>query len=84
MADEQKAEKKISKKETPKKKVKAGEAKAAEPAAAEVVSPPAATVRVTLPKESMKKGKLLPKNKHRLPRRQKKAQQKAAVHLQMK
>jgi len=81
MADEQEAEKKISKKETTKKKVQAGEAKAAEPAV-EVVSPPAATARVTLPKKSMKKAKLLPKNKHRLPRRQKKAQQKAAIHLQ--
>ena len=80
MADQH--EEKISKKETGKKKVKAGEVKAAEPAA-EVVSPPAATARVT-PKKSMKKSKLLPKNKHRLPRRQKKAQQKAAVHLQMK
>lgn len=81
MADEQEAEKKISKKETTKKKVQAGGAKAAEPAA-EVVSPQAATARVTLPKKSMKKAKLLPKNKHRLPRWQKKAQQKAAIHLQ--
>jgi hypothetical protein len=81
MADEQEGEKKISKKDTTKKKVQAGEAKAAEPAA-EVVSPPAATSRVALPKKSMKKAKLLPKNKHRLPRRQKKAQQKAAIHLQ--
>ena len=78
MADEQKPEKKISKKETTKKKVQTGEAKAAEPAA-EVVSPPAATARVALPKKSMKKAKLLPKNKHRLPRRQKKAQQKGAI-----
>ena len=30
---------------------------------------------------SRKKGKLLPKNKHRLPRRQKKAQHKAAARL---
>jgi hypothetical protein len=81
MADEQKTEKKTSKKETTKKKAQAGEATAAE-LAAEVVSPPAATARMTRPKKSMKKSKLLPKNKHRLPRRQKKAQQKGAVHLQ--
>ena len=83
MADQQKAEKKISKKETTTKKVKAGETKAAEPAA-EVVSPPAATVSVALRKKSMKKGKLLPKNKHRLPRRQKKAQHKGAARLHLK
>jgi hypothetical protein len=80
MADEQEAAKKTSKKETTKKKVQAGEVKATP--AAEVVSPPAATARVTMPKKSMKKAKLLSKNKHRLPRRQKKAQQKAAIHLQ--
>jgi hypothetical protein len=33
------------------------------------------------PAESMKQGKLVAKNKHRLPRWQKKAQQKAADHL---
>ncbi len=33
------------------------------------------------PKKSMKRGKLPPKNKSRLPRRQKKAQQKAAWRL---
>ena len=81
MADQQKSEKKIREKETTKKKVKAGETKAAEPAAAEVVSPPAARATVALPKKSMKRGKLLPKNKHRLPRRQKKAQRKAAARL---
>lgn len=87
MADQQKAEKKISEKETTTKKVKAGEAKAAEPAAehaAEVVSPPAATVSVALRKKSMKRGKLLSKNKHRLPRRQKKAQLKGVARLHLK
>jgi hypothetical protein len=81
MADEQKPETRISKKENTKKKVQAGEGKAAEPAA-EVVSPPAATARVPLQKKSMKKVKLLPKHKHRLPRRQKKAQQKGTIQLQ--
>ena len=81
MADQQNSEKKIREKETTKKKVKAGEAKAAEPAAADVVSPPATKLSVALPKKSMKIGKLLPKNKHRLPRRQKKAQRKAAARL---
>lgn len=72
------SKKETSKKETTKKKAEAGGAQAAEPAT-EVVSPPAATARVTLPKKSLKKAKLLPKNKHRLPRRLKKAQQKAAI-----
>ena len=80
MADQQKAEKKINERETTKKKLKA-EAKAAEPEAAEVGSRPAATASVASPKRSMKKGKLLPKNKHRLPRLQKKAQHKAAGRL---
>ena len=83
MADQEKTEKKIAEKETRKKKVGAGAAKPTEPAAAEVVSPPAAPVTAALPKKSMKKGKLLPKNKHRLPRRQKKAQRKAAASPQL-
>lgn len=81
MADQQKAEKNTSGKETTKKKVKADVAKAAEPAESEPVSRPAAAATVAQPKTSMKKSKLLPKNKHRLPRRQKKAQHKAAAHL---
>ncbi|HYL39616.1 MAG TPA: hypothetical protein VEV17_27105 [Bryobacteraceae bacterium] len=76
MADQQKTQKKIAE-----KKVKAGMAKASEPAAGEIVPPPAAPATVTPANKSMKKGKLLPKNKHRLPRRQKKARQKAATHL---
>jgi hypothetical protein len=76
MADQQKTEQK-----TTEKKVKGGAAKAIEPADAEVVSPPAVSASVAPPKKSMKQGKLLPKNKHRLPRRQKKAQQKSATRL---
>ena len=80
MADKQKVEKKTSEAKTTKKKVKE-EAKATEPTAGVVVSPQAPTASEATPKKSMKKGKLLPKNKHRLPRRQKKAQQKAATRL---
>jgi len=78
MADQQKAE--ISEEKATKKKVKT-EAKAAEPAVTEVVSSPAVRVSEATLEKSLKKGKLLPKNKHRLPRRQKKAQQKAATRL---
>ena len=81
MAEEPKTEKTITEKETTKKKAKIGAAKATEPAVAEVVSPPAAPASVAPPKKSMKKSKLLPKNKHRLPRRQKKAQHEAATRL---
>ena len=81
MADQQKAEKKTREKETPAKKVKPSEAKAAEPAA-EVVSPPAAPAIVAPRTKSVKIAKLLPKNKHRLPRRLKKAQRKGAASLQ--
>jgi hypothetical protein len=80
MADQKKTEKKTTEKKTTEKKVKAAP-NAIEPAAVEVVSPPAVPAKVASPKKSMKKGKLLPKNKHRLPRRQKKAQQKAATRL---
>ena len=75
MADQQNAGKEITPKEK-KRKLQADIAKAAEPVAIQVASPPTVST-----KESVKKGKLLPKNKHRLPRRQKKAQQKAAVRL---
>jgi hypothetical protein len=53
----------------------------AKPAAAEVAAPPKAVEpepEKTAPaRQSMKVGKLQPKNKSRLPRKQKKAQQKA-------
>jgi hypothetical protein len=80
MAEKQKAEKKTSEKETTKKKVKA-DAKAVELTAPEVTSTPAVAVQAAPPKQSEKKGKLLAKNKHRLPRRQKKAQQKTGARL---
>jgi hypothetical protein len=51
-------------------------------AAADKITPLAGSAREAAPPaKSMKKGKLLAKNKHRLPRSQKKAQQKAADHL---
>ncbi len=79
MADQQKPEKKIAAKETTKKKVKGGEAKAAEPAPAEAAPSQPPVANVAPAKKSVKKGKLLPKNKQRLPRRLKKAQKKAGV-----
>jgi hypothetical protein len=82
MADQPKTEKKTAEKaikEKKEKKVKADGAKPAEPVAAEAVSTQVVPVRE--PKKSMKIGKLPPKNKHRLPRRLKKAQKKAAAHL---
>ena len=81
MAEQPKTENTITENEAPKKKVKIDAAKASDPAAAEAVAPPAAPVIVALPKKSMKKHKLLPKNKHRLPRRQKNAQHEAATRL---
>ncbi|MBZ5575187.1 MAG: hypothetical protein LAP40_01345 [Acidobacteriia bacterium] len=83
MADQQKAEKKTRDKETPTKKVKPSEPKAGEPAA-EVVSPPAAPASVAPRQKSAKIPKLTPKNKHRLPRRLKKAQRKGAAAQQLK
>ena len=65
----------------PEKKMKANAAKATDSAADEGASQAGATHEAPLPGASRKKGKLLPKNKHRLPRRQKKAQHTAAVHL---
>lgn len=76
MAGQQKTQKKITE-----KKVKADMEKTTEPTSGEIVLPPAAPVSATPTKKSMKKGKLLPKNKHRLPRRLKKARQKAATRL---
>ena len=52
----------------------------AKPAAAEVAAPPKAVEpepKAAPARKSMKVGKLKPKNKSRLPRKQKKAQQKA-------
>jgi len=80
MADQQENTQKTAGKKTIEKRAKAGAAKASTPGAAEIVSaaaPPSATPT----KKSIKPGKLLPKNKHRLPRRLKKAQQKAATRL---
>jgi hypothetical protein len=80
MAEQQKAEKKISEKETTKKKVKT-EAKAAELSGPEVISTAPVTAQARPATKSLKKGKLPAKNKHRLPRRQKKAQQKTGASL---
>jgi hypothetical protein len=49
--------------------------------AATVLSGAASLAGATPSKKSVKKGKLPPKNKSRLPRRQKKAQQKSAGRL---
>jgi hypothetical protein len=62
------------------KKIKAKAAKASDTAADKSASP-AAAPEAPRPGTARKKGKLLPKNKHRLPRRQKKAQQKGAAQL---
>ena len=63
------------------KKIKAKAAKATDSAADEGASLAGATHEAPPPGASGEKGKLLPKNKHRLPRRKKKAEQKAATHL---
>ena len=63
------------------KKIKVSAAKTTGAAADKITSLAGATREARPPAKSMKKGKLLAKNKHRLPRRQKKAQQKAADHL---
>jgi hypothetical protein len=64
-----------------KKKIKANAAKATDSVADERASLPGATHEAPPPAASMKKGKFLPKNKHRLPRREKKAQKKAEGRL---
>jgi hypothetical protein len=71
MADKPKTEKKIKAKAT----------EASDSAADKSASLAGATHEAPPPRTSRKKGKLLPKNKHRLPRREKKAQQKAAARL---
>ena len=63
------------------KKIKAKAAKATDSAADKSASPAGATHEAPRPSTSRKKGKLQPKHKHRLPRRQKKAQQKGAARL---
>ena len=63
------------------KKIKANAAKATDSAADKVASLAGVTHEVPPPGTFRKKGKLLPKNKHRLPRRQKKDQQKDAARL---
>jgi hypothetical protein len=65
----------------PEKKIKTNAAKAADSTADEGASLAGATHEAPPPGTSGKKGKLLPKNKHRLPRRQKKVQHKAAARL---
>jgi len=62
------------------KKIKAKAAKPADTVADKSASL-ATAHEVPRPGTSRKKGKFLPKNKHRLPRRQKKAQQKGAARL---
>jgi len=64
-----------------KQKIKANAAKATDSVADEHASLAGATHEAPPPGTSGEKGKFLPKNKHRLPRRQKKAEQKAATHL---
>jgi hypothetical protein len=81
MADQQKTRKQTIPKDASKTKTQADKVKASEPAVVEVASPPPMPASAASPKKSVKKGKLLPKNKHRLPRRQKKALQKAATRL---
>jgi len=66
-------------KPTTEKKIKARAAKASDSAADQSASPAGATHEARPPGTSRKKGKLLPKNKYGLPRRQKKAQQKGAT-----
>ncbi|HXP84995.1 MAG TPA: hypothetical protein VN841_09760 [Bryobacteraceae bacterium] len=68
-------------KPTTEKKTKVKAAKAADSAAEKSAPPVAAKPAAAPPTISKKKGKLLPKNKHRLPRREKKAQQKSAARL---
>lgn len=63
-----------------KKSPKAAAKPAAEPPTP-VAAAPAAPVEPKPATKSLKKGKLLPKNKSRLPRRLKKAQKKAAARL---
>ena len=65
----------------PEKKIETNAAKVADSAADEGTSLAGATHEAPPPGASGEKGKLLPKNKHRLPRRKKKAEQKAATHL---
>jgi hypothetical protein len=65
----------------PEKKIKAKAAKATDTAADKGASPAGGTYEAPPPSASRKKGKLPPKNKHRLPRRQKKVQHRAAGRL---
>jgi hypothetical protein len=62
-------------------KIKANAAKATDSAADEGASLAGTTHEAPPPGASRKKGKFLPKKKHRLPRREKKAQHKAAGRL---
>jgi hypothetical protein len=71
MADKQNTEKKI--------KVSAG--KATDAAAGKITSPAGAGPEAVPPTKFIKKGKILSKNKHRLPRRQKKANRRLQVVL---
>jgi hypothetical protein len=65
----------------PEKKTKANAAKFTDTVADTGGSLAGARHEAPPPGASRKKGKLLPKNKHRLPRRQKKAQHRAAGRL---
>jgi hypothetical protein len=68
-------------KPTTEKKIKSRAVKASDSGAGKSASLAGATQEAPPPATSRKKGKLLPKNKHRLPRREKKAQRKAAALL---
>jgi hypothetical protein len=86
MASTPKAEKNITGKPTTERKpadkrVKAKAAEAAIPVAVEAIPLGSAPAHEAAPKKTIKMGKLPPKNKHRLPRRLKKAQQKATGRL---
>jgi hypothetical protein len=65
----------------PEKKIKANAAEATDMAADKGASPAGDTHEAPPPNASRRKGRLLAKNKQRLPRRQKKAQHKAAARL---
>lgn len=68
-------------KQNTEKKIKVSAAKVTGGAADKIASLAGATLEAPPRVKTMKKGKLLSKNKHRLPRRQKKAQHEAAGRL---
>jgi hypothetical protein len=69
--------KQTAREEAPKESTSVSASKAIGMADGKIASPTGATPQVPPAAKSIKKGKLAPKHKSRLPRRQKKAQQKA-------